>query len=117
MAQQCLDSEQPIGDASRFPSGRELLHAIRAGDDIDVIRKGVELLMPALIDAQATEQSGAELHECSESGTNWRSGSRERLLSTKAGDVELKDPEAPPRESFPRSSSAADGSVGRCSRW
>lgn len=33
----------------------ELLDAIRAGGDIDVIRKGVELVLQALIDAEATE--------------------------------------------------------------
>ena len=31
----------------------ELLYAIRAGGDIDVIRKGVELVLQALIDAEA----------------------------------------------------------------
>jgi hypothetical protein len=32
----------------------ELLDAIRAGGDIDVIRNGVELVLQALIDAEAT---------------------------------------------------------------
>jgi hypothetical protein len=33
----------------------ELLDPIRAGGDIDVIRRGVELVLQALIDAEATE--------------------------------------------------------------
>ena len=37
----------------------ELLDAIRAGGDIDVIRKSVELVLQALIDAEATEAIGA----------------------------------------------------------
>jgi hypothetical protein len=37
----------------------DLLDAIRAGGDIDVIRKGVELVLQALIDAEATELIGA----------------------------------------------------------
>jgi hypothetical protein len=37
----------------------ELLHAIRAGGDIDVIRKGVELVLQALIESEATEAIGA----------------------------------------------------------
>ncbi len=32
-----------------------LLDAIRAGGDIDIIRKGVELVLQALIEAEATE--------------------------------------------------------------
>ncbi len=41
----------------------ELLDAIRAGGDIDVIRKGVELVLQALIDAEATEHIGAAHYE------------------------------------------------------
>jgi hypothetical protein len=37
----------------------DLLDAIRAGGDIDVIRKGVELVLQALIDTEATEVIGA----------------------------------------------------------
>ncbi len=70
----------------------ELLAAIRAGGDIDVIRKGVELVLQALIEAEATEVIGAGRYERSEERTNWRNGSRERLLTTKAGDVELRIP-------------------------
>jgi hypothetical protein len=33
----------------------DLLDAIRAGGDINVIRKGVELVLQALIDTEATE--------------------------------------------------------------
>ena len=36
-----------------------LLGAIRAGGDIDIIRKGVELVLQALIEAEATEVIGA----------------------------------------------------------
>ncbi len=36
-----------------------LLDAIRAGGDIDLIRKGAELVLPALIEAEVTEAIGA----------------------------------------------------------
>jgi hypothetical protein len=36
-----------------------LLKAIRAGGDIDVIREGVELVLQALIEAEAAEVIGA----------------------------------------------------------
>ena len=37
----------------------ELLDAVRAGGDIDVIRRSVEMVLQALIDAKATEMVGA----------------------------------------------------------
>ncbi len=79
----------------------ELLDAIRAGGDIDVIRQGVELVLQALIDAEATEVIGAERYERNLSRANWRNGHRERLLSTKAGDVDLKIPKLRQGSFFP----------------
>ena len=78
-----------------------LLDAIRAGGDIDVIRKGVELVLQALIDAEATEVVGAERYERAEGRSNWRNGGRERLLATKAGDVELRIPKLRKGSFFP----------------
>ena len=79
----------------------DLLDAIRAGGDIDVIRKGVELVLQALIDAEATEHIGAERYERTDTRTNQRNGSRDRLLATKAGDVELKIPKLRKGSFFP----------------
>ena len=79
----------------------ELLDAIRAGGDIDVIRKGVELVLQALIDAEATEVVGAERYERAEGRSNWRNGTRDRLLATKAGDVGLKIPKLRRGSFFP----------------
>jgi transposase-like protein len=79
----------------------ELLDAIRAGGDIDVIRKGVELVLQALIDAEATEVIGAQRYERAEARTTWRNGNRGRLLATKAGDVELKIPKLRAGSFFP----------------
>lgn len=79
----------------------ELLGAIRAGGDLDVIRKGVELVLQALIDAEATEVIGADRYERTEARTNWRNGTRDRLLATKAGDVELQIPKLRRGSFFP----------------
>jgi transposase-like protein len=79
----------------------ELLDAIRAGGDLDVIRTSVELVLQALIDAEVTEVIGAGLHERTPARTNQRNGSRSRLLSTKAGDVELKIPKLRQGSFFP----------------
>src|SRR4029453_2509725 len=72
-----------------------------AGGDLDVIRRGVELVLQALIDAEATEVIGAERYERSADRGNWRNGNRERLLATKAGDVELKIPKLRKGSFFP----------------
>lgn len=52
----------------------------------------MELVLQALIDAEATEKIGAEHYERADTRTTWRNGSRDRQLTTKAGDVELKIP-------------------------
>jgi putative transposase len=79
----------------------ELLDAVRAGGDIDVVRRGVELMLQALIDAEATAQIGAERFERSSTRTTQRNGTRDRLLSTKAGDVDLKIPKLRQGSFFP----------------
>ncbi len=94
-----------------------LLDAIRAGGDIDVIRKGVELVLQALIDAEATEVVGAERSERAEGRSTWRNGGRERLLATKAGDVELRIRSCARAASSPRFWSGGVALIGRCSRW
>jgi putative transposase len=80
----------------------ELLDAIRAGGGIDVVRRGVELVLQALIDAEAADVIGARHYERNETRTAWRNGTRERLLSTKAGDVELKIPKLRSGSFFPQ---------------
>ena len=93
----------------------DLLDAIRAGGDLDVVRHSVELVLQALIDTEATEVIGAEPHERTPARTTQRNGARERLLSTKAGDVELRIPKLRKGSFFPGCSSDADASTGPCS--
>jgi hypothetical protein len=65
-------------ETTRSPSPMitQLLEMIRAGGDVDVVRESVELVLQALIDAEATEVIGAGLHERTDSRTNQRNGSR-----------------------------------------
>ena len=79
----------------------ELLDAIRAGGDIDIIRKSVEVMLQALIDAELAEHIGAGRYERTDTRTNQRNGSRDRLLTTKAGDVDLKIPKLRKGSFFP----------------
>jgi putative transposase len=79
----------------------ELLEVIRAGGDIDAIRRGAELVYQALIEAEATERIGAHRFERTEARTTQRNGHRARTLSTKAGDLELKIPKLREGSFFP----------------
>jgi putative transposase len=79
----------------------ELLEALRAGGDLDIIRQALTLVLQALIDAEATQHIGARPYERTEQRTTYRNGTRARLLSTKAGDVELKIPKLREGSFFP----------------
>jgi putative transposase len=79
----------------------ELLDALRAGGDLDVVREALALVLQALIDAEATQHIGARPYERSEQRTTHRNGTRSRLLSTKAGDVELRIPKLREGSFFP----------------
>jgi putative transposase len=70
----------------------DLLVALRAGGGLDVVREALALVLQSLIDAEATQQIGADRYQRTATRTTHRNGSRTRLLSTKAGDVELKIP-------------------------
>jgi putative transposase len=79
----------------------DLLAALRAGGGLDVVRQALALVLQALIDAEATEVIGAGRYQRSSSRTTHRNGTRARLLSTKAGDVELHIPKLREGSFFP----------------
>jgi putative transposase len=79
----------------------ELLDALRSGGDLDFLREAMQLVLQALIDLEATEVIGAGRYERSAERTTHRNGSRGRLLSTKAGDVELAIPKLRHGSFFP----------------
>jgi transposase-like protein len=70
----------------------ELLDAIRAGGSVDFMREAMTLVLQELIEAEAAQAIGAARYERTEERVTHRNGSRSRLLSTKAGDVELHIP-------------------------
>jgi putative transposase len=69
-----------------------LLDSLQAGGDMDFMREAMQLVLQALIDLEADQHIGAGRYERSDTRTTHRNGSRARLLSTKAGDVELAIP-------------------------
>jgi transposase-like protein len=70
----------------------ELLDAMRSGGSLDVMREAMTLVLQELIEAEAAQAIGAGRYERTDERTTHRNGSRTRLLSTKAGDVELHIP-------------------------
>ena len=81
----------------------DLLDALRAGGDLDVIRESLALVLQALIDVEATQHIGAGRYERTDTRTAHRNGTRTRtrLLSTKAGDVQLRIPKLREGAFFP----------------
>ena len=79
----------------------ELLEAIRAGDGTDFLREAMALVLQELIELEATQVIGAGRYERTDERTTHRNGSRTRLLSTKAGDVELHIPKFREGSFFP----------------
>ncbi len=65
------------------------------------MREAMQLVLQALIDLEATDKIGAGRYERSDTRTTHRNGSRSRLLSTKAGDVELAIPKLRHGRFFP----------------
>ena len=69
-----------------------LLDALRAGGDVDKIRRSVEFVLQALIEAEATEANRAAPYERADDRTTQRNGHRPGCSPTKAGDVDLAIP-------------------------
>src|SRR4051794_8975983 len=67
----------------------------------DTIRMSLEWILQQLIEAEATAFIGAAPHERTDTRTTQRNGHRPRLLSTAAGDVELKIPKLRHGSFFP----------------
>lgn len=79
----------------------ELLEAFRASDGVDLIRESVRTVLQELIEAEAAEVIGAGRYERTEARTAERNGHRPRLLTTKAGDVQLGIPKLRSGSFFP----------------
>ena len=78
----------------------ELLDALRAGGDIDIIRRSVELVLQALIEAEATEVIGAGPHERSSTRHPAQRPAPQAAVH-QAGDVELAIPKLSRGSFFP----------------
>ena len=91
----------PIVDPALFDEVQQMLDALRSGGDLDVVRSGLQLVLQALIEMEAAQVVGAAPYQRSPERTTHRNGHRERLLSTKAGDLELRIPKLRQGSFFP----------------
>lgn len=103
----------------------KLLDAVRAGGDIGVIRKGVEVMLQTLIEAEATEHIGAGRYERTDTRTTQRNGDRPltrpftNVASANRDHAEFpyrNPPALPPPQRPSRSDTAPDRSTTRPSR-
>jgi transposase-like protein len=70
----------------------ELLEALKAADVDDRVRQAAGTIYQSLIEAELTAVIGAGPHERTETRVAQRNGHRPRVLSTTAGDLELRIP-------------------------
>src|SRR5665213_520948 len=79
----------------------DLMERLGDGSTRDLFRRLLEGALQELIDTELAATIGAERHERTETRTNQRNGGRDRLLSTPAGDVELRIPKLRSGSFFP----------------
>ena len=68
----------------------ELTEALRSADGGQLMRQLLHTILQALIDAEAAQHIGADPHERTEARTTYRNGTRDKTVSTTAGDLTVK---------------------------
>jgi putative transposase len=79
----------------------QITEALRTADGGDVMRQMLGFMLQALVDAEATSVIGAEPHQRTENRSNQRNGTREKSVSTTAGDLTVKIPKLRTGSFFP----------------
>ncbi len=79
----------------------ELLEMMRSADENDLMRRLLGTMLQALVDAEATAFIGAEPHERTETRTTQRNGTRDKTVTTAAGDLTVAIPKVRSGSFFP----------------
>src|SRR5471030_2974952 len=79
----------------------ELSDVLRTADGGQVMRLMLSAMLQALVDAEATAQIGADPYEHTPTRTTQRNGTREKTVSTTAGDLVVKIPKLRAGSFFP----------------
>jgi len=70
----------------------DYLRKVGLQDDLDFCREAAQYFGQKIIDIEAEEVIGAQRYERAETCTNQRNGTRDRILETRVGELELKIP-------------------------
>jgi hypothetical protein len=79
----------------------ELTDVLRTADGGQVMRLMLSAMLQALVDAEATAHIGANPYEHTPTRTTQRNGTREKTVSTTAGDLMVKIPKLRAGSFFP----------------
>ena len=79
----------------------EYLRKVGVDLDGDFLREGVALLVQLLMEAEVSEQIGAERYQRSEERRTYRNGYRERTWETRVGEIPLRIPKLRRGSYFP----------------
>jgi len=79
----------------------DLLEALRTADGGELMRRMLTMMLQELIDAEATAVIGAGPHERSTARTTQRNGTRDKVVTTGVGDVNVKIPKTRTGSFFP----------------
>jgi putative transposase len=79
----------------------ELLDLMRSADDGELMRRLLGTIMQELVEAEASAHIGALPHERTEARITQRNGTREKVVTTTAGDLTVKIPKVRTGSFFP----------------
>ncbi len=79
----------------------ELLAALQVGDGVDLVRELARWMLQELIELEATAAIGAGRYERTDDRATERNGHRPRVVSTKAGDLQVGIPKLREGSFFP----------------
>ncbi len=79
----------------------EMIEMLRTADGGELMRRLLGGMLQAVVDAEATAHIGAGLHERTDARTTQRNGTRDKLVTTAAGDLTVKIPKVRTGSFFP----------------
>jgi putative transposase len=79
----------------------EMIEMLRTADGGELMRRLLGGMLQAVVDAEATEHIGAGLHQRSTERTSYRNGTRDKTVTTAAGDLTVKIPKLRSGSFFP----------------
>ncbi len=79
----------------------ELLETLRSTDENDLMRRALGTILQSLVDAEASAFIGAQPHERTDGRTTQRNGTRDKTVTTAAGDLTIAIPKVRSGSFFP----------------